>query len=62
MTNNELAAAFAVASENDKAVLAQYLLDALRVSDLDDHSATKRQLVAAFDRFADEHGAKHGTR
>ena len=58
MTNNELAAAFAAASENDKAVLAQYLLDALARSDRDDHDATKRQLVAAFDRFADEHGGR----
>ena len=58
MTNNELAAALAVASENDKAVLAQFLLDALAASDRDDHDATKRQLVAAFDRFADEHGGR----
>ena len=56
MTSNQLAAALAAATENDKAALAQYLLDALASSDRDDHDATKRQLVAAFDRFADEQG------
>ena len=55
MSNNDLAAALAAARENDKAVLAQYLLEALAASDRDDHDATKRQLVAALDRFADEH-------
>lgn len=58
MMHNGLAPALAAASENDKAALAQYLLDALAASDLTDHAATKRQLVAAFDRFADEHGKR----
>ena len=52
MNTREIASALTNATETEKAEFAQFLADALAPLGLDDGAAAKRQIVAAFDRFA----------
>ena len=52
MNNREIATALTHATEVEKAEFAQFLADALVPLGLEDSAAAKRQIVAAFDRFA----------
>ena len=56
MAATEFAAAVGQASETDKATLAQFIVEALAQGPQGDEAATKRLVVAAMDRFADEGG------
>ena len=58
MAVNEFAAAVGNASENDKATLAQFVVEALaRAGQIEgDEPAAKRLIVGAMDRYADEEG------
>ena len=60
MNNREIATALTHATEVEKAEFAQFLADALVPLGLEDSAAAKRQIVAAFDRFAlpEEGGAR----
>ena len=59
MAVNEFAAAVGAATENDKATLAQTVVEALaRAGQITgDEAAAKRLIVAAMDRYADEEGS-----
>ena len=52
MNNREIAAALTNATEVEKAELAQVIAAALTPLGLEDSAAAKREIVAAFDRFA----------
>ena len=58
MAVNEFAASVGQATENDKATLAQFVIDALsRAGQITgDEAAAKRLIVGAMDRYADEEG------
>ncbi|HRO15409.1 MAG TPA: hypothetical protein PLL33_10255 [Paracoccus sp. (in: a-proteobacteria)] len=57
MISNQIAEALATAEEIEKAQLAHHVADALAAVGLDLDDTAVRQIVAAFDRYAAEHGA-----
>jgi len=52
MSDREIATALTNATEIEKAEFAQFLASALAPLGLQDSDAAKREIVAAFDRFA----------